>query len=58
VGLLRDSWDSADKVSRVFVAGVVAKGLNGVAEVVGGARSCSSCPATCWSGCSAGSPSG
>ncbi len=36
MGLLRDSWDSGDNVSRVFVAGVVAKGLNGVAEVVGG----------------------
>jgi uncharacterized membrane protein len=37
MGLLRDSWDSGDNVSRVFVAGVVAKGINGVAEVVGGA---------------------
>lgn len=36
MGLLRDSWDSKDKVSRLFVLGVVAKGLNGVVEVVGG----------------------
>jgi hypothetical protein len=36
MGLLRDSWDSGDRVSRLFVAGVVAKGLNGVAEVIGG----------------------
>jgi uncharacterized membrane protein len=36
MGLLRDSWDSGDNVSRVFVAGGVAKGLDGVAEVVGG----------------------
>jgi uncharacterized membrane protein len=37
MGLLRDSWDTGDAVSRVFVAGVLAKGINGVAEVVGGA---------------------
>ncbi len=37
MGLLRDSWNSGDNVSRVFVAGVLAKGLNGVAEVAGGA---------------------
>jgi hypothetical protein len=48
MGLLRDSWDSGDNVSRVFVAGVVAKGINGVAEVMGWeARSCSWSPATC-----------
>ncbi len=36
MGLLRDAWDSGDRVSRLFVAGVVAKGVNGAAEVVGG----------------------
>jgi len=36
MALLREAWDSGDNVSRVFVAGVVAKGLNGVAEVIGG----------------------
>jgi hypothetical protein len=46
MGLLRDSWDAGDAVSRVFVAGMVAKGINGVAEVVG-ALFCSSSPATC-----------
>ena len=36
MSLLRDAWDSGDKVSRLFVAGVAAKGLDGVAEVMGG----------------------
>ena len=47
MGLLRDSWDTGDAVSRVFVAGVVAKRGSTEWPRSWGALSCSSSPATC-----------